>query len=95
MDRASGLISEEQFAELNQGFLAEKDRLEGRLEQADRELARWEPPSGQAALMERARELLRLDSIPRELVAALIERIEIGERDPETGRQEVRITWRF
>ena len=45
--------------------------------------------------MERARELLRLDSIPRELVAALIERIEIGERDPETGRQEVRITWRF
>lgn len=95
LDRASGLISEEQFAELNQGFLAEKDRLEGRLEQADRELARWEPPSGQAALMERARELLRLDSIPRELVAALIERIEIGERDPETGRQEVRITWRF
>lgn len=49
----------------------------------------------QAALMERARELLKLETIPRELVVALIEKIEIGEKDRETGKQEIRITWKF
>lgn len=43
--------------------------------------------------MERARELLKLETIPRELVVALIEKIEIGEKDRETGKQEIRITW--
>ena len=42
--------------------------------------------------MERARELLKLETIPRELVVALIEKIEIGEKDRETGKQEIRIT---
>ena len=45
--------------------------------------------------MERAEELLKLESVPRELVAALVEKIEIGERNPETGEQPVRITWKF
>lgn len=49
----------------------------------------------QAALIERARELLKLETIPRELVVALIEKIEVGEKDPETGEQEVRIIWKF
>ena len=52
-------------------------------------------PLEQAALMERARELLKLETIPRELVVALIEKIEIGEKDRETGKQEIRITWKF
>ena len=45
--------------------------------------------------MEKARELLRLDTLPRELAVALIGKIEIGEADPDTGEQEVRITWKF
>ena len=45
--------------------------------------------------MERALELLKLETIPRELVVALIEKIEIGEKDRETGKQEIRITWKF
>ena len=45
--------------------------------------------------MEQARELLRLETVPRELVVALVEKIEVGERDRESGRQEVRITWKF
>ena len=81
LDRVSGILSEGQFVELNQDFLAEKSRLERRL--------------AQAALMERARELLKLETIPRELVVALIEKIEIGEKDRETGKQEIRITWKF
>ena len=94
LDRASGLLTGGQFAGLNQSFLEEKSRLEQRLEKIGGELALCEEPR-QADLMERARELLKLETVPRELVTALVEKIEIGERDPETGEQKVRITWRF
>lgn len=33
--------------------------------------------------------------LPRELAVLLIEKIEIGEKDRETDRQEVRVTWLF
>ena len=29
-----------------------------------------------------------------ELAAALIEQIEVGQPDPDTGEQQVRITWK-
>ena len=45
--------------------------------------------------MEKARELLQLNTLPRELAVALIEKIEIGEQDPDTSRQEVKIHWKF
>ena len=46
-------------------------------------------------LMERAKELLKLKTVPRELVVALVEKIEIGERNPDTGEQQVRVTWKL
>ena len=94
LDRAAGVIGQGQFAELNESFLSEKSRLEQRLGKIDEELEGREQPR-QADLMERARELLKLESVPRELAAGLIEKIEIGERHPETGRQNVSITWKF
>ena len=95
LDKVSGILSEGQFVELNQDFLAEKSRLERRLAQIDRELEERKQPEAQADLMERARELLKLEQVPRELVVMLIEKIEIGEKGPDTGKQEVRITWKF
>lgn len=95
LDKVSGILSEGQFVELNRDFLAEKSCLEQRLAQIGEELEQQTQPVDQAALMERARELLKLETIPRELVVALIEKIEVGERDPETGKQEVRIIWKF
>ena len=93
--KISGVLSEGQFVELNRDFLAEKSRLELRLAQIGDELAEREQPKGQEDLMEKARELLQLDTLPRELAVALIEKIEIGEANPDTGEQEVRITWKF
>ena len=94
LDKTSGAISAEQFAALNREFLAEQDRLERRLEGLRGELEQ-ESAHGQLPWRERARALLRLEEVPRELMALLIEKIEIGEKDPETGGQEVRIRWRF
>ena len=95
LDKVAGILSEGQFVELNQTFLQEKSRLERRLDSIKGELAEREQPQQQADLMERARELLKLEAVPRELVVGLVEKIEVCERDRETGRQEIRVTWRF
>ena len=95
LDKVSGVLSEGQFVELNQDFLAEKSRLELRLAQIDQELSNQEKPRNQEEVMTKARELLELKTLPRELVVMMIEKIEIGEQDPETGRQEVKIHWKF
>lgn len=95
LDRVSGVLSEGQFVELNQDFLAEKSRWEQRLAQIDEELAEQEQPRRQQDLMEKAKELLKLDTLPRELAVSLIEKIEIGERDSDAGQQKIKIYWKF
>ncbi len=95
LDKVSGIISESQFVELNQSFLDEKSRLERRLASIEEELSQRENTQQQTDLMEKARELLKLETVPRELVVGLIEKIEIGEKQPDTGQQNVSITWKF
>jgi site-specific DNA recombinase len=95
LDKVAGILSEGQFVELNQSFFDEKSRLERRLGYIHKELAERERPAQQISLMKRAQELLRLETIPRELVIGLIEKIEVFEKDTETGQQEVRVTWKF
>ena len=95
LDRVTGILSEGQFVELNQSFLEEKSRLERRLTAIDEELAEREEAETQDGLMERAKELLKLETVPRELVAGLVEKIEICEKNPETRQQEVKVTWKF
>ncbi len=81
----SGVLSEGQFVELNQDFLAEKSRLERRLAQIDQEFSEQEQPRNQEEVMAKARELLELKALPRELAVMLIEKIEIGEQDQGDG----------
>ena len=95
LDKVAGIIGEGQFVELNQSFLDEKSHLEQRLGRINEELENREQPQQQADLMEKARKLLRLEAVPRELVIGLIDCIEIGERNPNTGQQEVKISWKF
>lgn len=95
LDKVSGLISEEQFLKLNQSFLKEKSNMEKRLLQIDSGLVEAGEPEGREELTRRAENLLKLETIPRELVAALIKKIEIGQKDRETGVQEVKIHWKF
>ena len=95
LDKISGVLSEGQFVELNRDLQMEKGRLERRLAQNGEEMNKRTHPVDQASIMDRMRELLQLETVPRELVVALVEKIEIGERDPATGRQEIRITWKF
>ena len=95
LDKVAGILSEGQFVELNQSFLEEKSRLERRLAVIGEELAEQDRSEDQDDRMERAKELLKLETVPRELVVGLVERVEIGEKDPATGQQEVKVFWRF
>ncbi len=95
LDKVAGILSEEQFVELNQSFLQEKSRLERRLAVIGEELAERDCSEDRNDLMERARELLKLETVPRELVVGLVEQIEIGEKNPATGQQEVKVFWKF
>lgn len=95
LDKVAGTINEAQFVELNQTFLAEKSSLEQQLARLDRELSAQKEPDSRDVLMEKAKELCKLDALPRELAVLLIKQIEIGEKDEETGKQEVKITWKF
>ena len=95
LDKISGVITESQFTELNQSFLEEKSHMERRLAGIDRELGEQVKSKDKEALLARAKELLKLETVPRELVTLLVEKVEVGEKDPETGKQEVRITWKF
>lgn len=69
--------------------------MEQRLGVVGEELENSEQPRQQADLMGKARGLLRLETVPREPVVGLVEKIEIGEKHRSTGRQNVSITWRF
>ena len=95
LDKVSGVLTEGQFVELNRDFLAEERRLQTRLAQIEGELAEQQEPKNQEELLEQVRKLLELNTLPRELAVALIQKIEVGEQDPDTGEQEVRITWKF
>ena len=64
LDKVSGVLSEGQFVELNQDFLEEKSRLERRLAQIDQELSGQEQPRNQEEVMDKARELLELKTLP-------------------------------
>lgn len=95
LDKAAGVINEAQFVELNQSFLDEKSRLERRLGKVGAKLAEREYSEQQGDSIAKAERLLQLETVPRELVVKLVEKIEICEKNPETGQQEVKITWRF
>ncbi len=95
LDKVSGILGEDQFLDLNQDFLAEKSRLERRLAQIDEELAEQKEPNSQDDLKEKTRQLLKVDSLPRELALLLIQKIEVGERDLATGEQAIKIHWKF
>lgn len=97
LDKVSGIIDEAQFCEMNHSFLEEKKRLERqRAELLQRAQALASPEAdGERDTLEKVRCILESGTATRELMLLAVERVEVGERDPETKRQEVKIHWRF
>lgn len=95
LDRSEGVIDTTQFQEMNTAFLAEKKALAQRLERLTKELETNRETKAETSLDEVARRLARPQELNRLLCSLLIRQVEVGERNPETGRQRIRIHWNW
>ena len=81
---------------MNQDFLAEKDGMIQKQKTLQQELERLGTvDENHSGLALHIRELLKFDPMPRELLVLAVEKIEIGEKGPDTGLQAVQIHWKF
>lgn len=97
LDKSRGLIGEEQFLELNSGYLAEKNRYQRRLDVVAEELGgeRGEQQPDPAAVRAKLEKWLGFETLTREVAAAFIDYIEVGKPDVETNSRNVHIHWLF
>jgi len=96
LDKSSGIIPEDQFKELNQSYLAEKNTLEKRIAVLKAGLDDgFKQPESRESVRQRIEGWLNFETLSRDLVADLIETVEIGQKNKETGEQEIRVLWAF
>jgi len=96
LDKSGGIIDEEQFAEMNRGYLSEKIHMQKRLSFLEDQLAEIESRFvDKESFRIKIEQLLDVTELSRELVADFINTVEVGERNPENGHQIVRINWLF
>ena len=95
-DKAAGVISPKDYMELYSSFQADKAKYEDLLLSCD---GRIQEIEAHMKICDRRSELLEpyvtVEHLPRRIVEALIERIEVGKRDPTTGDVPVSIYWSF
>lgn len=105
LDKIKGILSEEQFLDLNHTLLAQKKQTETRLRSLTQKLEQaTEAPKD---LDTRRQRLLRLAEMPdlnRELVTEFIRRVEVSDADPEQlaknrnaalRERKIMIEWKF
>ncbi|MCL2858004.1 MAG: recombinase family protein [Oscillospiraceae bacterium] len=96
MDKVKALISEDEFLELSGDFRSGKKRMEALIVEAEERFAaldkRIESGDSRCHIAERYLSLQRLN---RESVETLIDRINVGRRDAETGELPFEIYWKF
>ena len=95
-DKAAGVISPKDYMELYSSFQADKAKYEDLLLSCD---GRIQEIEAHMKIGDRRSELLEpyvtVEHLPRRIVEALIERIEVGKRDLTTGDVPVSICWSF
>ncbi len=96
LDKASGLIDNVQFSEMNRAFGEEIKSAESRIRGLEAELEQ-QPKETEAvpAQRQRVRELAQIPQLTRELAVLLVRRVVVGIKDPLTGQQEITIEWEF
>lgn len=90
LDKASGLVSAEEFQSFRASFTAQRQTLADRLAA----LEACAPPPEEPAPASLSRFVDKA-AIPPALLRLCIETVEVGRRDKATGGQPVHIRWRF
>ncbi len=96
LDKSSGLISTEQFAQMNKAFLTTVEEMETRCEKLAEALEESpEADSRQQAYLERLQDAAALKALDRELVNILINRITIYPPDTKSRTRQIEVSWNF
>ncbi len=94
LDKVEGVISPQQFLELNHSLQQDLARIQQQIKAVEDTIAALEQQAADGDAHPSSQDRV-LNSIPRQLVELLVERIEVGEKDRQSGRQAVVIHWRF
>lgn len=91
-DRLNEIISLEQYISYNKSYNEKLSSLKQKISEIEKELSEQsEPDSG--AIKDAVREFLETKFIDRKIIDNLVDRIEFGEINPETGRPTLKIFW--
>ncbi len=96
MDQLKGIITAKDHAEMSEQFAREKRRMDDEVRNCNKRLAEVEARKmiGDNRL-ELIQKYLSLSELTRPMTETLIDKIEIGRRDKETGKVPVSIFWNF
>lgn len=93
-DRIQGMVSEDQFRQLKVQFDLEYNQTEEKIRRLEEEIGTAEHErSGRQNIETLIEKYCSFDKLTCEMAADFIRYIEVGEKDPETGRQEIKIHW--
>lgn len=95
-DKTAGIITCRDYLELSAYFQADKSRYENMIQDCEKKICQIEEgfQKGDHRL-ECLASYVHLEHLTRGMVESLIERIEVGKRNRETGCVPIRITWSF
>lgn len=96
VDKAKGLISIRDYSDMTDSFQADKDRFEAQVQSCQERIldldAKIQIGDTRIRLMA---QYINMDHITRSMAELLIDHIEIGRRNKETGNVPVSIFWNF
>ncbi|MBO5094398.1 MAG: DUF4368 domain-containing protein, partial [Lachnospiraceae bacterium] len=93
-DRIKGIVSEQQFIQLKAGFDKEYRKIEESLATLQDKIAVLEnEKKDKKSIEELIEKYCSFNELTYEMVSDFIDYIEVGEKDPDTGKQEIKIHW--
>ena len=95
-DKTAGIITLKDYLELSEQFQTDKARYENMIQDCQEQIRQIEISLSKGDhRSERLEPYVSLEHLTRGIVESLIDRIEVGKRDRETGHVPVEITWKF
>ncbi len=96
LDKAEGIISQEQFIEYNNDFQREKEAIEVLLAEKNKRLSEL---ANENDVLNEKKQILQqyvnVTELSREMVENLIDYIEVSCKDPITKKKTIEIHWKF
>ena len=96
LDKVNGIITNEQFIELNKNFSDEKIALNLRKEELENSILHLKEKAKDINnWVEIVKQYKDFNELTHSMVSEFIDYIEIGEKDKETREQKIKIHWLF